>query len=258
MPDTTPNVRQQFDRQAAEYAASAPHSSGESLHVITRLASAGRFKLALDIATGPGFTAFAVAPYSGHVIATDIAPGMLAEARRIAAERSIENVSFAFAAAEALPFADSSLDLVTCRTAPHHFPDVPLTLREVARVLRPEGVYLLADTCTSEDNVASVWHQDMERRRDPTHIRNLPPPEWRAVIQAAGMRVDSETVTRVDMGFNAWTRRSGTPEAERERMRMAWGSAPRQAIGEFRIQPTSAGDYTFAWPVYVCRAQKPA
>lgn len=254
---TTPDARQQFDRQAASYAASAPHSSGESLQVIARLASEGRFGLALDIATGPGFTAFAVAPYCGHVIASDVAPGMLAEARRIAAERGVANVSFAYAAAEGLPFQVASLDLVTCRTAPHHFADVPLTLREVARVLRPGGVYLLADTTTSEGALARDWQQEMERRRDPTHVRNLAPSEWREAITAAGLRIDFEAITRVDMGFDAWTRRSGTPDDVREKMRVEWHSAPPQAVEEYRVQPAPGGDFTFSWPAFVCRARKP-
>jgi ubiquinone/menaquinone biosynthesis C-methylase UbiE len=254
---STPGVRSQFDRQATEYAASAPHSSGESLQVIARLAAEGRFNVALDIATGPGFTAFAIAPYSDRVVASDISPNMLAEARRIAGERGIANAGFAFVAAEAIPFRDASLDLVTCRTAPHHFPDVLATLREVARVLRPGGVYLLADTTTSEDGTARAWHQDMEKRRDPTHIRNLAPSEWRSVILDAGLRIDFETTTRVDMAFNAWTRRSGTPDAVREKMRAEWSVAPREAAEEFRVRPVPGGDFTFSWPAFVCRARKP-
>jgi ubiquinone/menaquinone biosynthesis C-methylase UbiE len=254
----TPDARSQFDRQAAEYAASAPHSSGESLKLIARLAAEGRFNVALDIATGPGFTAFAVAPHSGCVIASDISPKMLAEAERIARERSIPNTGFAFVAAEALPFKDASLDLVTCRTAPHHFPNVPETLREIERVLRPGGVYLLADTTTSEAGTARDWHQDMEKRRDPTHIRNLPPSEWRRVISSAGLRIDFDAITRVDMAFNSWTLRSGTPHEVREKMRAEWSVAPTEAVEEFRVRPVPGGDFTFSWPAFVCRARKPA
>jgi len=256
--DPLPDVRQQFNRQAHEYASSVPHSSGESLQVITRLASEGRFGIGIDIATGPGFTAFGVAPFCRVVIATDIAPAMLAAARRGTSERGLSNVQFTFADAEALPFASGSLDLVTCRAAPHHFSDVPLTLREVARVLKRGGTYLLADTTTSEGPVARAWHQDMERRRDPTHTLNLPPSEWRSAIEGAGMELDFETTVRVNMAFNSWTRRSGTPDAEREHMRAEWRSAPREAVAEFQVQPVSGGDFTFSWPAYVCRARKSA
>ncbi|MEX0762903.1 MAG: class I SAM-dependent methyltransferase [Dehalococcoidia bacterium] len=252
------SVRDQFDRQAREYASSAPHSSGESLQVLRRLASeGGRFDKAIDIATGPGFTACAVAPYCGFVIATDIAPGMLYEARRLAAEKGLTNVGLAFVAAEALPFGDETLDLVTCRTAPHHFHDIEKCLAEVARVLRPGGMFLLADTCTSENATAASWHQDMEKRRDPTHGRNLSASEWRRSIEAIGLTMNFETITRVDMTMNAWTRRSGTPEDMREQIRKDWENAPAEAVSEYRIAPAPGGDFFFSWPCFVSRSVKP-
>jgi ubiquinone/menaquinone biosynthesis C-methylase UbiE len=91
--------RSQFDRQAARYSISEAHAAGDSLHVLGRLAAESRFARALDIATGPGFTAFQVAASAEQVLATDIAAGMIKEARRIAAERRLGNIAFAFAQA---------------------------------------------------------------------------------------------------------------------------------------------------------------
>ena len=252
-------ARAMFDRQAAEYAVSQPHSSGESLHVLARLAAeAGPFRLAADIATGPGFTAFAMAAHSGHVLATDIAPGMLLQARRLASERGLQDVGLAYAAAEALPFRSASMDLITCRTAPHHFLSPDAFLQETARVLRPGGTFLLADSCTSEDPTVSAWHQDMEKRRDPTHVRNLAPSEWRTVITAAGMQLDFETLTRVEMTFSGWTRRTATPAAVAAEMRAEWRMAPDDVRSEFRMVEMQDGDFSFSWPCYVCRATRSA
>ena len=73
----------QFHRQAAKYAVSEAHSSGESLRIIlTAWASLDRYTLGLDIATGPGFTAFAVAEFCDTVVASDIAQGMLDQAAK--------------------------------------------------------------------------------------------------------------------------------------------------------------------------------
>ena len=83
----------------------------------------------MDIATGTGFTAFAFAPKVAYVVATDLTPEMVAKAAELAKEQAIENITFSVAAAESLPIATASLDLVTCRLAPHHFQDVPKFLR---------------------------------------------------------------------------------------------------------------------------------
>ncbi len=56
------NVKKQFDRQADLYGSSKAHSKGDSLRIMTQLASERDYTLSLDIGTGPGFTAFAIDP----------------------------------------------------------------------------------------------------------------------------------------------------------------------------------------------------
>ena len=251
-------VRDQFSRQAGEYAVSVPHSSGESLDILQRLAAETRHRWAVDVATGAGFTAFAVAPYAERVLATDIAPGMIRVTRDAAAERGLDNVSAVFSAAENLPFRSGTIDLVTCRTAPHHFHRLDDAIHEIARVIRPGGAFLLVDTCTSEDPEVAAWQQVIEVRRDPTHVRNLPPSEWRSLIESAGLTIDFETLARVEMTFDGWTQRSGTPAEVCEELRIEWRTAPPAAVSAFRIIPIDGGNFHFSWPVYVCRAMKSA
>ncbi len=259
MPDRSDHaerVRDQFSQQAGEYAVSDAHSSGESLEILERLAAETRHRWAVDVATGAGFTAFAVAPYADRVLATDIAPGMIKVTSETAIEKGLDNLSAVFTAAESLPFRDGSIDLLTCRTAPHHFHRLDDAMREFARVISPGGALLLADSCTSEDLEAAAWQQDMEIRRDPTHVRNLPPSEWRSLVESVGLTINFETIARVEMTFDAWTQRSGTPDEVREQMRIEWGSAPASAVEAFRIVPIDGGDFHFSWPVYVGRAVK--
>jgi ubiquinone/menaquinone biosynthesis C-methylase UbiE len=67
------------------------------------------------------------------VVASDLTQQMLDEAAKLAAMKGIANLSTALADAEALPFEDARFDLVTCRIAPHHFPDIPSFVAEVER-----------------------------------------------------------------------------------------------------------------------------
>ena len=52
---------------------------------------------------------------------------------------------FEAADAENLPFEHETFDLVTCRIAPHHFPDCALFVTECARVLKKDGLLLIQD-----------------------------------------------------------------------------------------------------------------
>ena len=79
-----------------------------------------------------------------------------------------------------IPFADGSFDVVACRTAAHHFSDVPAALAGMARVSRDR--VLLVDTLNMGDDA-----EQAEALRDPSHVRNYTEAEWRAF--AGGRRL---------------------------------------------------------------------
>jgi len=110
----------------------------------------------LDMACGPGQPALAAAECvrpAGRVVATDIAPPMLAVAERRAAARGIENIEFRVMDAEELRFADGSFDAVTCAFGLPYCERPVQALAELRRVLRPDGRFAVV-----------VWD---ERARNP-------------------------------------------------------------------------------------------
>lgn len=248
-------ARDQFGRQAELYAVSAPHSSGESLEMIAGYAALRHYGLAVDLGTGTGFTAFAVAPYADHVLATDIAAPMLAQARRLAGERGLANVAFALAEAEGLPFASGSLDAVASRTAAHHFHDLAQAAREIQRVLRPGGVFLLSDTVAPESDAVDAWMNDVEMRRDTSHQRNLKPSQWRILLEALGLTITHQALTLTHLEFDDWVRRSATPAEEVERLRRDVLAAPAEVKEAFGIRQEAEATH-FHWDNLVVRAVK--
>ncbi len=247
-------AQEQFGRQAALYVDSFSHATGESLAAIREYAARGRYRRAVDVGTGTGFTAFAVAPMSGEVVATDVTPEMLAEARRLGAAQGMANVRYALGAAEHLPFVDGSLDLVTCRTAAHHFQDVLRAIGEWRRVLEPGGILLLSDSVAPEDRELSRWMNDIEVRRDPSHTWNMTPSDWRRVLGEHGFAITDETMTKVYHEFDDWTGRSGTPAGEVERLRRDLLDAPPGAVDAFDIRQED-GRLRFFWGCLVLRAR---
>ncbi|MFH1559825.1 MAG: class I SAM-dependent methyltransferase [Chloroflexota bacterium] len=250
--------QEQFGRQAHYYTESFVHRSGESLQVVQEWAARDRYRRAADIGTGTGFTAFAVAPYADEVLATDITPAMLEETRALAAQRGIANLGYTLAAAEDLPFADSSLDLLTCRTAAHHFQDMDRAVAEWRRVLAPEAVLIFADTTCPEDAALADWMNDIEERRDPSHVRNLSPSQCLALLEANGFQTTDNTMSPVPMGFDDWVQRSGTPEQMVEGLRRDFTNPPPGAAEEFHIHRDDSDSLRFEWGCVVVRAVRRA
>jgi SAM-dependent methyltransferase len=243
---------------AAAYTTSRTHSGNDSLVDLKEFVArdGGHFNVAVDIGTGPGFTAFAIAGSADHVIATDVTPEMLDQVRLLRADRGAPGTQMALVAAEALPFANGSVDLVTCRTAAHHFVDIPGWLREVERVLSPGGVFVVGDTCAPEDTTADAWMHEIELFRDPSHVRNLPPSQWRKSVEAVGLRVTDEAMSFVHLAYPDWAERAGMTPEGMEKVRVDIADAPAYAKRAFGIEPHEDGTINFHWDVVVVRAVK--
>jgi len=96
----------------------------------------------LDVACGTGEPAISIATAmngTGMVTATDISADPLAIGEQRARERNLSNIRFRLADVHALPFPDASFDRVTSRLGVMFFSDLPRALREIHRVLTPDG-----------------------------------------------------------------------------------------------------------------------
>ncbi len=219
-------VAAQFGAAANAYTVSLTHSDPAALERVVELARPKPTDVALDIATGAGHTALALAPRVAQVVAHDLTEPMLAETARNAAARGLSNVTTRQGAAESLPFEDASFDIVTVRQAPHHFADVRAAVREMARVARPGARVIIVDSAAPEnDSLDRQWNH-IEKLRDPSHVRNYRPSEWREFVASAGLQVFAEesgwaSEKNGPMDFAAWIRRINTPPdaaAEVERL----------------------------------------
>jgi ubiquinone/menaquinone biosynthesis C-methylase UbiE len=203
---------QQFNALAEKYAASHVHRFGPSLPVLLELATPIPGDTALDVATGTGNTALAIAPFVESVIGLDMAAKMLEQGRKRALEEGHTNASFLEGSAEELPFPDRSFTLVTSRHAPHHFRDVSQFLHEVARVLRPGGRFVMADQITQEGQ-NQAWIDEYQRTRDPSHFTQRTIFEWQDLARDEGLTWVTHQIVPYRLEFEWWTGQSGcTPE----------------------------------------------
>lgn len=211
-------VQDYFSRTAESYVASFSHRTGDDLQRLIEVGEWEPSQQALDIATGGGHTALAVAPYVAEVTVSDLTPRILEKAREYILSQGVTNVQFEIADAEALPFPAESFDRVTCRIAAHHFPNVAQFVREVARVLKPDGLFLLIDCMAPSDPVLDTFDNTVEKMRDPSHGRSCTPAEWQKFFVEAGLRIELLEYFRKSHEYDDWTRRSQMPADEKARL----------------------------------------
>jgi len=221
--------------KAAEAYATGEHKSGRELELVVDFAAPAGTERVLDIGTGAGHTALALAPRVSSVVLTDPVPTMLATARRVFADAGVRNAEFVEATAERLPFPDASFDIVSTRLAAHHFDDVALAMDEVARVLRPGGAFIFVDTLAPDDPESAAYQDEVETLRDPTHQRIYTQREWIAFCEEAGLRVAKTEVVRKTHDFEPWLERGGEDAATQERVRARFREAPASAVRDLEI-----------------------
>jgi SAM-dependent methyltransferase len=244
--DQARRVQAQFGAIAAAYVASPGHAGGDDLEQLAAWGRALSPTRVLDVATGGGHTALAFAPIARRVIAYDVTEPMLRAARGLLRGRGAASATFVAGDVEALPFGDGAFDLVTCRIAAHHFADVAAAVREVRRVLRPGGSFLLQDILGHDDAGASAFITNVERRRDPSHVRAYRAVEWNAVLKGAGLTVMDEAMVSTARPWDEWTTRtrmSAEARAALEAFVKAAPTAHRDAF-DFRVDGDRIESFT--------------
>jgi SAM-dependent methyltransferase len=249
-------IQSQFGGSAAAYVASPGHAAG---HDLERLLAWGRDRRptrVLDVATGGGHTALAFAGLARRVVAFDLTEPMLAAARRFAQSRGVANIAFVAGDVETLPFPGAAFDLATCRIAPHHFANPAAAIREMARVLAPGGSLLIEDILGHDDAECATFVTEVERRRDPTHVRAYRAREWMAILRGAGLTIIDETVMPKVRPWAEWTSRTRMSAEALRALEDYVRAAPERCRDAFQFRLTPDGVESFTDRMILLRADK--
>jgi ubiquinone/menaquinone biosynthesis C-methylase UbiE len=218
---------EQYTPIAGAYISSRIHAQGEDLPRLVELAGLTDKARLLDVGTGAGHTALAFSSSGVSVIGLDLTQAMLVQAQQLAAQRDLDFTAVR-GAAELMPFQDAAFDGIACRYCAHHFVDVPASLQEMHRTLKPAGVLVFVDLIAPDDDEADEFVNYLEWLRDQSHRREARKGEYETWFHEAGFRIDhletfSETIV-VDQWF---ARAQTSPENEAEARRMLASATPK-------------------------------
>ncbi len=255
--DSKAQAQARFGQLAQAYVASLSHASGDDLERLLTFAQPQPDWRLLDIATGGGHTALHFAPHVRQVIAADLTPRMLMAARQFIQRQSGENVAYVATDAENLAFPANRFDAITCRIAPHHFPDCFRFVQECTRVLKPGGILLIEDNTVPDDERAARYVDSFERLRDPSHHRCYAGYEWEGLFLDAGLEVEAlEHIQKPGTALLDWAERQGCSPYVIEHLQVMLAQAPA-AVCDW-LRPIGAGtrDATFDHHYVIIKGRK--
>jgi ubiquinone/menaquinone biosynthesis C-methylase UbiE len=125
--------RDMFDRQADQFGRGASSYFQDFGRQLAALADPSPSERVVDVAAGNGAVSVPLAGSGAPVFAVDLSEPMLRQLPRL------PGLSTVRASAQALPLRDRSADLLTCGFGIAFFPHLPAALRELRRVLAPDG-----------------------------------------------------------------------------------------------------------------------
>jgi ubiquinone/menaquinone biosynthesis C-methylase UbiE len=247
-------ILDQFTRQAVPFSASTQIRNETALSRIVETAETGPEDTVLDVACGPGILACAFARKAHRVTGIDFTPKMLDQARQLQASQNLANLTWLQGDAAALPFGDASFSIVTSRFAFHHFIEPLIVLKEMIRVCKPGGMVVVTDSSPAADKAATF--NRMERLRDPSHVRSLPPQELVSLFHAAGLGEPNMVPLPLPYELDSFLARSFPVEGGEAEIRRLFSTSLQD--DELGVQPVNRDGRTiFTFPVVIVAARVP-
>jgi ubiquinone/menaquinone biosynthesis C-methylase UbiE len=254
--DIKKDVQQQFGKSADSYVSSTIHKDGNDLQKLLEMAMTTGEEELLDVATGGGHAANAFASCVKKVTALDLTPEMLAAAQKYIIGNGHQNVEFIIGDAEVLPFSEGVFDIVTCRIAPHHFPNVNKFVDEVHRVLKPSGQFLLDDNVVPEEEDYDLFYNTIEKWRDYSHFRAWKKSEWLRMLEISGFEIFEWHRFEKTFHYEPWCNRMNLPEDEKDKLTQFILSASPKVKEKFKITIRDNQIISFVGEAVLLRAIK--
>lgn len=190
-------VKEEFERAAAHF---SQRTKGRFDHMdVVEFSGVRSGDTVLEVGAGTGNFLDLFRPVAVTLVAVDLTLRMLQQGR---AEHP--GVMAVAADGNQLPFASRSIDLVACAQMLHHiWEPVPL-LKEMRRVVKPDGRILVVDQVAPESYEQTAFMNELEALRDPSHASSRAPSVMRTLVRAAGLEIVDERLVGKDNSLSSW------------------------------------------------------
>jgi ubiquinone/menaquinone biosynthesis C-methylase UbiE len=226
-----------FARTAERVAAHQDHRATRLAQQVRDFVRPRGDERAIDVGTGAGALAFALAPLLRGVVGVDPVPELLELARA----RSLPNTEFVEGDGEALQFPGDAFDLSGTHRTLHHVARPERVVAELARVTRPGGRVLVVDQLAPDDPAEAAALHEFETMRDPSHARLLTDAELRELLAANELTTIRERYESEQRDLSAYLDLAGCEGDSRAR-------AEARAVADPRVSAARIGWYLLARP----------
>jgi ubiquinone/menaquinone biosynthesis C-methylase UbiE len=167
----------------------------------------------LEVGAGTGNFLQLFQGSAAELVAVDVTKGMLLEARR-----QFPGMRVVVADGARLPMSPRSVDLVATAQALHHIWEPLPVLKEMRRVVKPEGRILVVDQIAPERYEEVMAMNTLELIRDPSHAAARPASVLRMLVRAAGLDSIDERIVEGEQRMSSWMWRGEFPDERIERV----------------------------------------
>ncbi len=181
---------------------------------------------ALDVGTGAGALALALAPLVREVVGLDPVPELLELARA----RARPNTEFVEGDGTAMPFPGGDFDLGGTHRTLHHVARPERVVAELARVTRAGGHVLVVDQLAPDTRAAAAALHEFETVRDPSHQRLLTDGELRELFAENGLELVRERYEDEPRELSAYLDLAGSEGDRRARAESLAAADPRLLV----------------------------
>ena len=215
-----------FARTAERVAARQDARAAGLAEVVREFARPRGDERALDVGTGAGALALALAPLVSEVVGLDPVRELLELARG----RALPNTEFVEGDGTAIAFPDGDFDLAGTHRTLHHVARPERVVAELARVTRPGGHVLVVDQLAPDDPQEAAALHEFETVRDPSHARLLTDGELRELFAENGLELLRERFEDEPRELGAYLDLAGSEGDPRARAESLAEADPRLLV----------------------------